>query len=101
MSHATRARRTLPALFATMLLAGGLLLGQTAAAPSAEAASGRTCNPAKLYNQARAERDRAAQLKRLKAYAESRRAYARADALQRRAKQCERADEVVAPPFGR
>ncbi|MFE5794320.1 hypothetical protein ACFQ8C_17290 [Streptomyces sp. NPDC056503] len=101
MSHATRARRILPALFTTLLLAGGLLLGQTAAAPSAEAARAGTCDVNQLRSQARDERDRAAQLKRLGAREESRRAYARADALDRRAKQCARADEVVAPPFGR
>ncbi|MFD4158588.1 hypothetical protein ACFWR4_38275 [Streptomyces hydrogenans] len=101
MNHATPARRALPALFATMLLAGGLLLGQTAAAPSAEAARVGTCNVNQLQKQARDERDRAAQLKRLGAREESRRAYARAEALERRAKQCAHADDVVAPPFPR
>ncbi|MFI8368840.1 hypothetical protein [Streptomyces sp. NPDC085466] len=99
MHHATRARRTLPALFATTLLAGGLLLGQTAAAPAAEAAPHRTCNVQQLKNQAQDERQRAAQLKRLGAREESRRAYARAEALDKRAKQCARSEDVVAPPF--
>ncbi|MFF2774507.1 hypothetical protein ACFVU3_06330 [Streptomyces sp. NPDC058052] len=99
MHHATRARRILPALFTTTLLAGGLLLGQAAAAPTAEAAPHRTCNVKQLRSQAQDERDRGAQLKRLGAREESRRAYARAAALDTRAKQCERADEIVAPPI--
>ncbi|WP_031004640.1 hypothetical protein [Streptomyces sp. NRRL F-5727] len=98
MNKATRARR---ALLATVLLAGGLLLGQTVTAPAAEAAKSGTCNVNQLHKQARDERDRAAQLKRLGAREEARRATARADALDRRARQCARADEVVAPPFGR
>ncbi|GHG31689.1 hypothetical protein ACFFSH_27515 [Streptomyces filamentosus] len=101
MHHATPARRILPALLATTLLAGGLLLGQTAAAPAAEAAVSGTCHPEQLRRQAHAERSRAAQLKRLGAREEARRAAARADALDRRARQCERADEIVSPPFGR
>lgn len=99
MHHATRARRILPALFTTTLLAGGLLLGQTAAAPVAEAAPHRTCNIQQLKNQAQDERDRGAQLKRLGARDESRRAYARAEALEARAKQCARSDEIVSPPL--
>ncbi|MFD4374234.1 hypothetical protein [Streptomyces sp. NPDC058486] len=99
MHHATPARRILTALSATTLLAGGLLLGQAAAAPEAEAAPHRTCNVQQLKNQARDERDRAAQLKRLGAREEARRAAARADALDRRAHQCARADETVSPPL--
>ncbi|MEU3604605.1 hypothetical protein AB0E83_03985 [Streptomyces sp. NPDC035033] len=101
MHHATPARRILPALLATTLLAGGVLLGQTAAAPTAEAEVSGTCHPEQLRRQAHVERNRAAELKRLGAREEARRASARADALERRAKQCERSDEIVSPPFGR
>ncbi|MFE0700792.1 hypothetical protein [Streptomyces sp. NPDC058872] len=98
MHHTKPARRALTALLATTLLAGGVLLGQTVTAEPA-AAKSVTCNAAKLHAQARKERDRAAQLKRLHATTEARKAFARADALERQAKRCADADKYHKPPL--
>lgn len=100
MRHATSLRRTLTAVLATTLLAGGVLLGQTATAEPASAAT-ISCNISKLRADARKERDRANQLKRLGATAEARKAIARADALERRAKQCADAENNSRPPLWR
>ncbi len=75
MRHTKSARRVLPALIATTLLAGSVLIGQTVTAEPA-AAGTITCNIDKLRSDARKERDRAAQLKRLGATTEARRALA-------------------------
>ncbi|MFD3533979.1 hypothetical protein [Streptomyces sp. NPDC058664] len=92
------ARRVLPALIATTLLAGSVLIGQTAAAGPASA--GRiTCNVTELRTEAHKERARAAQLKRLGATTEARKAAARADALEQRARQCADADNNNRPPL--
>lgn len=93
------ARRVLPALLATMLLAGGVLAGQTVTAEPAAAAY--TCNVSKLKAGARKERDRAAKLKRLGATTEAKKALAKAAALEKRAKQCADADNSSRPPFGK
>ncbi|MFI0986488.1 hypothetical protein [Streptomyces exfoliatus] len=98
MRHTKSARRVLPALIATTLLAGSVLIGQTVTAEPA-AAGTITCNIEKLRSDARKERDRAAQLKRLGATTEARRALARADALERRARQCADADNNNRPPL--
>ncbi|MEV4431110.1 hypothetical protein ACN9M0_30605 [Streptomyces sp. R-07] len=98
MRHIKPARRALTALLATTLLAGGVLLGQTVTAEPA-AAKTVTCNISKLRADARKERDRAAQLKRLGATTEARKALARADALERKAKQCADADNNSKPPL--
>ncbi|MFF0473306.1 hypothetical protein [Streptomyces sp. NPDC004284] len=98
MRHTTPARRALTALLATTLLAGGVLLGQTATAEPA-AAKTVTCNVTKLRADARKERDRAAQLRHLGAKAEARKAAARADALERKAQQCVDADNNSRPPL--
>ncbi|MGA5067504.1 hypothetical protein ACPB9E_27655 [Streptomyces exfoliatus] len=98
MRHTKSARRVLPALIATMLLAGSVLIGQTVTAEPA-AAGTITCNIDKLRSDARKERDRAAQLKRLGATTEARRALARADALEQRARQCADADNNNRPPL--
>ncbi|KQX50885.1 MULTISPECIES: hypothetical protein [unclassified Streptomyces] len=98
MSHTTTARRFLPALLATTLLAGGVLLGQTVTAAPASAGT-ITCNISKLRADARKERDRAAKLKRLGATTEARKALAKADALERRARQCADADNNSKPPL--
>ncbi|KOG35809.1 MULTISPECIES: hypothetical protein [Streptomyces] len=98
MRHIKPARRALTALLATTLLAGGVLLGQTATAAPA-AAGTITCNISKLRADAHKERDRAAQLKRLGATTEARKALARADALERRARQCADADNNSKPPL--
>ncbi|WP_328941627.1 hypothetical protein OG259_08145 [Streptomyces sp. NBC_00250] len=92
------ARRALTAALATTLLAGGVLLGQTVTAEPAAAAR-MTCNITQLKNDARNERDRAAQLKRLGAHTEARKALARADALEKRARQCHDADNNSKPPL--
>ncbi|MCZ0982058.1 hypothetical protein O1L60_32660 [Streptomyces diastatochromogenes] len=76
----------------------GVLLGQTAAAEPA-AAKPITCNVTKLRADARKERDRGNQLKRLGATTEARKAFARADALERRARQCADADSNSRPPL--
>ncbi|MFF5428199.1 MULTISPECIES: hypothetical protein [unclassified Streptomyces] len=99
MRNATPLRRALPALLATTLLAGGLLVGQTAAAGPASAAKTVTCDITKLRTEARKERDRAAQLRRLGAPAEARKALARAESLERRARQCRDAEENNRPPL--
>ncbi|MEE1816938.1 hypothetical protein ACWEPZ_35860 [Streptomyces sp. NPDC004288] len=98
MHHTKPARRTLTALLATTLLAGGMLLGQTVTAEPA-AAGTITCNVSKLRADAHKERDRGNQLKRLGATAEARKAFARADALERKAKACEDADNNSKPPL--
>ncbi|MFF1506657.1 hypothetical protein [Streptomyces sp. NPDC058326] len=91
------ARRVLPALIATTLLAGSVLIGQTVTAEPASAAT--TCNVNELRTEARKERDRAAQLKRLGATTEARKALARSDALERRARQCADAENDNRPPL--
>lgn len=93
-------RRVLPALLATTLLAGGVLVGQTVTAEPA-AAGAITCNIGKLKADARKERDRAAKLKRLGATVEAKKALANAAALEKRAKQCADADNSSRPPFGK
>ncbi|WP_030686706.1 hypothetical protein [Streptomyces globisporus] len=98
MRHTKPARRTLTALLATTLLAGGVLFGQTVTAEPA-AAKTITCNVSKLRADARKERDRGNQLKHLGATAEARKAFARADALERRAQQCIDADRNNKPPL--
>ncbi|MDV9191310.1 hypothetical protein R6L23_24425 [Streptomyces sp. SR27] len=98
MSHTTTARRLLPALLATTLLAGGVLLGQTVTAAPASAGV-ITCDVNKLRADARKERDRAAQLKRLGATTEARKALAKAAALEKRARQCADADNNSKPPL--
>ncbi|MFE2012010.1 hypothetical protein [Streptomyces sp. NPDC059491] len=98
MHHIKPARRALTALLATTLLAGGVLLGQTATAGPA-AAGTITCNVSKLRADAHKERARAAQLKRLGADGEARKALAKADALERRARQCADADNNSKPPL--
>ncbi|MET9672172.1 hypothetical protein ABZY68_03615 [Streptomyces sp. NPDC006482] len=100
MRHATPLRRTLTALLATTLLAGGVLLGQTATAEPAAAAT-VTCNIEKLRADARKERDRANRLRHLGARTEARKALARADALENRARQCADADNNSRPPLWR
>ncbi|MET9951208.1 hypothetical protein ABZ135_06600 [Streptomyces sp. NPDC006339] len=102
MTNATPLRRTLTALAATTLLAGGLLLGQTAAAPSAEAAGKTTtCHVEDMRKQSRDLRAKAAKLKRLGATTEARRVLAQADALDRRIQNCIDADNDAAKPFPR
>ncbi|MFF8378582.1 hypothetical protein ACF07V_20930 [Streptomyces sp. NPDC015661] len=98
MRHIKPVRRALTALLATTLLAGGVLLGQTATAEPA-AAKTVTCNVSKLRADAHKERDRGNQLKRLGATEEARKAFARADALERKAKQCADADKNSKPPL--
>ncbi|MBB4984637.1 MULTISPECIES: hypothetical protein [Streptomyces] len=98
MRHTKPARRTLTALLATTLLAGGVLFGQTVTAEPA-AAKPITCNVKALRAEAHKERDRAARLKRDGAPAEARKALAHADALERRARQCADADSNSKPPI--
>ncbi|APE25145.1 MULTISPECIES: hypothetical protein [Streptomyces] len=98
MHHIASARRVLTAALATTLLAGGVLLGQTVTAEPA-AAGTITCNINQLKADARKQRDRAAQLKRLGAHTEARKALAKADALERRAQQCADADNNSKPPL--
>ncbi|GEB59669.1 hypothetical protein [Streptomyces gardneri] len=98
MRHTLPLRRTLTAVLTTTLLAGGVLLGQTAAAEPAAAAR-ITCNIDKLRSDAHKERTRAAQLRGLGAMAEARKAAARADALERRAQQCHDAENNNRPPL--
>ncbi|MEV6249707.1 hypothetical protein AB0M38_26420 [Streptomyces sp. NPDC051742] len=98
MRHTKSVRRVLPALIATTLLAGSVLIGQTVTAEPA-AAGTITCNIEKLRSDAHKERNRAAQLKRLGATTEARKALARADALERRARQCADADNNNRPPL--
>ncbi|MFD0369068.1 hypothetical protein [Streptomyces sp. NPDC059071] len=102
MTNATPLRRTLSALAATTLLAGGLLLGQTATAPAAQAA-GRTvtCKPAELRQDAADLRAKAAKLDRLGEKAAARKARAQAAALEQKAKACEDADDTAPKPFPR
>ncbi|MFB7862922.1 MULTISPECIES: hypothetical protein [unclassified Streptomyces] len=103
MTNATPLRRrTLSALAATMLLAGGLLLGQTATAPAAQAAGKTvTCNVEKMHKEAAELRSKAAKLQRLGATAEARKARAQADALDRKAQACIDADDTAPKPFPR
>ncbi|MER5963812.1 hypothetical protein [Streptomyces sp. NPDC002057] len=91
-------RRVLTSLLATTLLAGGVLLGQTVTAEPAAAAK-ITCNIGQLKADARKERDRAAQLQRLGATTEARKALAKADALEKRARQCADAENNSKPPL--
>ncbi|MFC8506496.1 hypothetical protein ACFU3J_34175 [Streptomyces sp. NPDC057411] len=102
MKIATPPRRTLTALAATTLLAGGLLLGQTVTAPTAQAA-GKTvvCNVPKMRQQAHDLRVKAAKLQNLGARAEARKARAQADALDRKIKGCLDADDHAQKPFPR
>lgn len=102
MTNATPLRRTLTALAATMLLAGGLLLGQTATAPTAHAA-GKTvvCKVAELRKQAAQLRSKAAKLDRLGEKAAARKARDQAAALERKAKACQDADDTAPKPFPR
>ncbi|WP_329113719.1 hypothetical protein [Streptomyces sp. NBC_01353] len=89
MKYVTPLRRTLTALTTTTLLAGGLLLGQTVIAEPAHAAGKKiVCNVPKMRQQAADLRSKAAQLQRLGATAEARKARAQADALDRRAQSC-------------
>ncbi|MEU6975323.1 MULTISPECIES: hypothetical protein [unclassified Streptomyces] len=100
MNHATPLRRTLSALAATTLLAGGLLLGQTATAPAAQAAGKPVvCNVPKMRQESHALRVKAAKLQNLGAKAEARKARAQADALDRRIKSCVDADDHAQKPF--
>ena len=102
MTNATPLRRTLTALAATTLLAGGLLLGQTATAPVAHAAGKTvTCNVSKLRQQAAELRTKAAKLDRLGEKAAARKARDQATALERKAKACEDADDNAQKPFPR
>ncbi|GAA3388473.1 hypothetical protein [Streptomyces roseoviridis] len=102
MTNAMPLRRTLTALAATTLLAGGLLLGQAVTAPPAQAAGKTgTCHVEDMRKQSRQLRDKAAQLKRLGATAEARRVLATADALDRRIKACIDGDNEAAKPFPR
>ncbi|MEU8618385.1 hypothetical protein [Streptomyces sp. NPDC048623] len=96
MTNATPLRRTLTALAATMLLAGGLLLGQTATAPTAQAA---VCKPAELRQDAAELRAKAGKLDRLGEKAAARKARDQAAALERKAKACEDADDHATKPF--
>ncbi|MFF8605869.1 hypothetical protein ACF06X_08025 [Streptomyces sp. NPDC015346] len=90
MKNATPLRRTLTALTATTLLAGGLLFGQTATATPAAAAGGTkiVCEIDKMRQQSHELRAKAAKLQRLGAMAEARKARAQADALDRRIRNC-------------
>ncbi|MFJ7957467.1 hypothetical protein ACIQ62_14385 [Streptomyces sp. NPDC096319] len=98
MRHTKPARRALTGLLATTLLAGGVLFGQTVTAEPA-AAKPITCNVGKLRAEAHKERDRGNKLKHLGATAEARKAFARADALERQARACEDADNNSRPPL--
>ncbi|KOX30497.1 MULTISPECIES: hypothetical protein [unclassified Streptomyces] len=100
MRPLTTARRFLPALLAATLPAGGVPAGQTATAEPA-AAGAVTCDIGELKADARKERDRAAQLKRLGAPAEAERAVAKAEALEKRARRCADAGNTSRPPFGK
>ncbi|GAA2773420.1 hypothetical protein [Streptomyces showdoensis] len=101
MRHAPP-RRTLPALAATTLLAGGLLLGQAATAPTARA-DGRTvvCDVPGMRQESHALRAKAARLDELGARTEANGARAEADALDRRIQSCVDAEENNARPFPR
>ncbi|MFF5970886.1 hypothetical protein ACFY7C_05100 [Streptomyces sp. NPDC012769] len=102
MTNATPLRRTLTALAATTLLAGGLLLGQAVTAPTAQAAGKvGTCHVEDMRKQSRDLRDKAAKLKRLGATAEARRVNAQADALDRRIRNCIDGDNEASKPFPR
>ncbi|MDX2561602.1 hypothetical protein PV371_18310 [Streptomyces sp. TX20-6-3] len=98
MRTTTTARRVLTSVLATTLLAGGVLLGQTVTAEPAAAAK-ITCNVSQLRHDAQKERNRAAQLRGLGAHAEARKATARANALEARARQCEDAENNSKPPL--
>ncbi|MGW4164456.1 hypothetical protein [Streptomyces sp. NPDC004788] len=100
MTNATPLRRTLSALAATTLLAGGLLLGQTVTAPTAQAAGSTvTCNVPKMRQESHELRVKAAKLKQLGSREEARRVSAQADALDRRIKACVDADDHAQKPF--
>ncbi|MEU9859592.1 hypothetical protein AB0D99_01880 [Streptomyces sp. NPDC047971] len=100
MNHATPLRRTLTALTATTLLAGGLLLGQTVTAEPAHAAGKKiVCDVPKLRQQAAELRSKAAKLQRLGSTAEARKVRAYADALERQAQACVDADNNAGKPW--
>ncbi|MFB7371246.1 hypothetical protein ACFC0D_15525 [Streptomyces sp. NPDC056222] len=100
MNHATPLRRTLTALTTTTLLAGGLLLGQTVTAEPAHAAGKKiVCNVPKMRQQAADLRSKAAQLQRLGATAEARKARGQADALERKAQACIDAEDSAPKPW--
>ncbi|MEV5972381.1 hypothetical protein [Streptomyces sp. NPDC051921] len=102
MTNTTPLRRALSALAATTLLAGGLLLGQTATAPTAQAAGKTvTCHVEEMRKDAADLRAKAAKLQRLGAKAEARKARAQADALERRAQACIDSDNTAPKPFPR
>ncbi|MEU8520913.1 hypothetical protein [Streptomyces sp. NPDC048577] len=83
--HATPLRRTLTALTATTLLAGGLLFVQTATAPTATAAGRKiVCHVDEMRRDAASPRTKANKLQRRGATSEARKARAQADALDRR-----------------
>ncbi|MFG2868462.1 hypothetical protein [Streptomyces sp. NPDC048338] len=98
MMYATPLRRTLTALTATTLLAGGLLLGQTVTAPTATAAGKKiVCNVDKMRQDSHALRAKADKLQHLGATAEARKARGQADALDRRIRSCIDADDNHKP----
>ncbi|MFI8519761.1 hypothetical protein ACIGEZ_18265 [Streptomyces sp. NPDC085481] len=100
MKNATPLRRTLSALAATTLLAGGLLLGQTVTAPTAQAA-GKTvvCDVPKMRQQSHELRAKADRLQQLGATGEARKARAQADALDYKIQNCVDAENGHAKPF--
>ncbi|MEU6878363.1 hypothetical protein [Streptomyces sp. NPDC046712] len=100
MKYATPLRRTLTALTTTTLLAGGLLLGQTVTAEPAHAAGKKiVCNVSKMRQQSADLRTKAAQLQRLGATAEARKARAQADAIDRQVRNCIDADNNAPKPW--
>ncbi|MET9378683.1 hypothetical protein ACFYV5_03515 [Streptomyces sp. NPDC003035] len=100
MTYATPLRRTLTALTATTLLAGGLLLGQTVTAEPAHAAGKKVvCEINKMRQQSADLRSKAAKLQRLGATAEARKARAQADALDRKIRNCIDADNNNPKPW--
>ncbi|WMX44147.1 hypothetical protein [Streptomyces roseicoloratus] len=101
MTNATPLRRTLSALAATTLLAGGLLLGQAVTAPPAQAAGHVICKPTELRTQAHELRAKAAKLDRLGERQAARKARAQATALEKKAKACEDSDNSASKPFPR
>ncbi|MFE6101974.1 hypothetical protein ACFVQ4_18640 [Streptomyces laurentii] len=99
-THAMRPRRTLSALAATTLLAGGLLLGQTVTAAPAQAAGKTvTCDIAKMRADSHALRAKAAKLNKLGAREEARKATAQANAIDKRIRACQDADDHATKPF--
>ncbi|MFJ3905302.1 hypothetical protein [Streptomyces sp. NPDC090025] len=94
-------RRALAALAAATLLGTGLLLGQTAAAPRADAAvrTPITCDVPRMRHDAAALRAKADKLQHLGATTEAREARAQAAALDRRIQACVDADDHAGKPF--